>query len=175
MAPRIASRWVTHHRLSIVSVVVGDQSGHRAGRSNCRKLAVAILDERPLDGAPFGRTPASEDELTLLTLNLPTAITPTNNLSHEQDMPPFDPLPVIHSIWTRAGLPLSRLPELVLTGNAGPVLPSSFRVGELAQITTALSALAASYLHELRTDEKRIVTVDKREAALEFREFTSDE
>ena len=30
-------------------------------------------------------------------------------------MRPFDPLPVIHSLWTTAGLPLSRLPELILT------------------------------------------------------------
>lgn len=83
-------------------------------------------------------------------------------------MRPFDPLPVIHSLWTTAGLPLSRLPELILTSPPGPALASSFRVAEFAQIATALSTLAASYLHELRTGDKTTVTVDKREAGLEF-------
>lgn len=55
-------------------------------------------------------------------------------------MAAFDPLPVIQSIWTRAGLPLSRLPQLRLSSpGPGPALASSFKVAELAQVSLGLS------------------------------------
>ena len=94
----------------------------------------------------------------------------------------FEPMPVIERIWQAAGLPVDRLPELSLTGSPGPELRSSFMISEAAQVrpihlprilltrqvSTALSALAASYLNELRTGEKRVVAVDKRAASFEF-------
>ena len=48
----------------------------------------------------------------------------------------------VAAIWALAGLPETALAELALTGR-DPVLPSSFAVGQAAQASMAVAALAA--------------------------------
>ena len=55
-----------------------------------------------------------------------------------------------------------------LTGTE-PVLPSSFAVGTAAQASIAAAALAAAELWRLRTGRRQRVSVEMRDAAIEFR------
>ncbi|MBO0764892.1 MAG: CoA transferase, partial [Hyphomicrobiaceae bacterium] len=58
--------------------------------------------------------------------------------------------------------------NVALTG-AEPALPSSFRVGSLAQSTIAAAGLAAAEVWRQRTRRPQAVSVDMRRAAIEFR------
>ena len=57
---------------------------------------------------------------------------------------------------------------MTLTGGE-PALPSSFAIGTAAQASIAASALAAAELWRLRTGRQQQVSVDMRDAAIEFR------
>jgi crotonobetainyl-CoA:carnitine CoA-transferase CaiB-like acyl-CoA transferase len=71
------------------------------------------------------------------------------------------------ALWSAAGLPADALDDVVLTG-VDPVLPSSFAVGSVAQVTIAASALAAATVWRLRGGRRQLVSVDMRHAAIEF-------
>jgi crotonobetainyl-CoA:carnitine CoA-transferase CaiB-like acyl-CoA transferase len=75
---------------------------------------------------------------------------------------------VLAEIWRAAGHPEAALDAIDLTGTE-PVLPSSFAVGTAAQTTIAAAALAAGELWRLRTGRRQGVSVDIRNAAIEFR------
>src|SRR3954454_25120871 len=72
------------------------------------------------------------------------------------------------ALWRHAGQPEGALDTLTLKGSE-PVLPSSFAIGTAAQATIAASALAAAELWRLRTGQMQRVSVDMRDAAIEFR------
>lgn len=79
----------------------------------------------------------------------------------------------IKQLWNHVGLPESIFPELLLTGDPDMAAKSSFKVGHLAQTTTALAGLSASALYGLRTSEngdghRPVVEVDARKALLNF-------
>ncbi|KAG9570224.1 hypothetical protein KCU79_g1075, partial [Aureobasidium melanogenum] len=57
---------------------------------------------------------------------------------------------VVEELWTGLDLPSEALSRLQLDGDSGPALPSSFRLGVLAQSSIALSALAAAQIYALR-------------------------
>ncbi|KAI3539666.1 hypothetical protein CABS01_06262 [Colletotrichum abscissum] len=57
---------------------------------------------------------------------------------------------VVEEIWAGLGLPSDSLSSVNLENGGAPTLPSSFKVGILAQSSIALSALAASQIHALR-------------------------
>ncbi|KAI0450024.1 CoA-transferase family III [Xylaria acuta] len=66
----------------------------------------------------------------------------------------FTPFDIVKDIWTHLDLPPSALSSLSLPGINGaseqtlrPVIPSSFKIGHLAQGTIALSALGAAVAH----------------------------
>ncbi|TRX90906.1 hypothetical protein FHL15_008111 [Xylaria flabelliformis] len=97
----------------------------------------------------------------------------------------FTPFEIVKEIWTHLDLPPSALSSLSLPGIYGaseqtlrPVIPSSFKIGHLAQGTIALSALGAAVAHSALTctattsssDKSRIprTTVSLRHAVLEF-------
>ncbi|KAI0111157.1 CoA-transferase family III [Nemania sp. FL0031] len=67
----------------------------------------------------------------------------------------FAPLDVVREIWTHLDLPLAALSSLSIPGAdsaAGPIrptVPSSFKIGHLAQSTIALSALSAATAHSV--------------------------
>ncbi|KAF2233416.1 CoA-transferase family III [Viridothelium virens] len=71
-------------------------------------------------------------------------------------------------IWKELGLPVEALVSLSLPGE-GLTLPSSFKIGDLAQSTVALSALAAALIYALKTESAvPRVTVPRQHAAVEF-------
>jgi crotonobetainyl-CoA:carnitine CoA-transferase CaiB-like acyl-CoA transferase len=78
---------------------------------------------------------------------------------------PFD---ILADLWALAGGEPSALNDVALTGRE-PALPSSFRVGTVAQTTIAAAALAAAQLWRQRTGQRQTVSVDMRHAAIEFR------
>lgn len=80
----------------------------------------------------------------------------------------LDPADVLIELWREAKLDDEALDEVVLTGNE-PVLPSSFAVGTAAQASIAAAALAAAELWRLRNGRRQRVSVEMRDAAIEFR------
>src|SRR5262249_800475 len=83
-------------------------------------------------------------------------------------MPALDPADVLIELWREAKLDDDALDEVALTGNE-PVLPSSFAVGTAAQASLAAAALAAAELWRLRNGRRQRVSVEMRDAAIEFR------
>ena len=81
---------------------------------------------------------------------------------------PQDPEAILTALWRHAGQRDDALEAVALTGGE-PALPSSFAVGTAAQASIAASALAAAELWRLRTGRQQRVSVDMRDAAIEFR------
>lgn len=79
-----------------------------------------------------------------------------------------DPRTVLAALWRDAGFADAALRNVDVTG-AEPVLPSSFAVGTMAQVTIAAAALAAAEIWRLRGGRDQRVSVDMRRAAIEFR------
>lgn len=75
---------------------------------------------------------------------------------------------ILAAMWSGAGGQPEALDRITLTG-AEPALPSSFRVGALAQATIAASGLAAAEIWRQRTGREQEVSVDMRHAAVLFR------
>ncbi len=82
--------------------------------------------------------------------------------------PAADAKAVLAQLWHDAGFDEAALAYLDLSG-AEPVLPSSFAIGTVAQVTIAAAALAAAEIWRLRTGRRQRVSVDMRRAAIEFR------
>ncbi|KAI1199858.1 CoA-transferase family III [Nemania serpens] len=97
----------------------------------------------------------------------------------------FTPFDIVKEIWTHLGLPPAALSSLSLPGAdealgqiLRPVVPSSFKIGHLAQSTIALSALGAAASHSALSHSASSssnspsiiprVTVPLRHATLEF-------
>jgi crotonobetainyl-CoA:carnitine CoA-transferase CaiB-like acyl-CoA transferase len=72
------------------------------------------------------------------------------------------------TLWQDLGLPAEALDRMKLTG-ADPALPSSFHVGQMAQVSIGAAALAAAELHRRRSGKAQEIAVDARNAAIEFR------
>jgi len=70
------------------------------------------------------------------------------------------------AIWDAAGLPVSALSRLTLTGSE-PGLPSSFAVSTAAQASLAVAALAAAEIGRERNGLAQAVSVDLVDAAVE--------
>ena len=75
---------------------------------------------------------------------------------------------VLADLWAAGEGEPAALGRVTLTG-ADPVLPSSFKVGTVAQATIAAAGLAAAEVWRLRTGREQTVAVDMRHAAIEFR------
>jgi len=83
-------------------------------------------------------------------------------------MAALDPADVLIELWNDAGLDAAALDDVAFTGNE-PVLPSSFAVGTAAQASIGAAALAAAELWRLRSGRRQRVSVEMRDAAIEFR------
>ena len=70
-------------------------------------------------------------------------------------------------LWNLAGGDPAALNHVVLTG--GESLPSSFRIGAVAQASIAAAGLAAAAVWQAKTGRWQSVAVDARHAAIEFR------
>ena len=71
-------------------------------------------------------------------------------------------------VWLGAGGDRAALANVTVSGG-DPALPSSFRVGTAAQVTVAAAGLAAAEIWRQRTGRAQGVSVDMRQAAIEFR------
>ena len=78
------------------------------------------------------------------------------------------PIETLAAVWSLAGEPPDALDRVILHAD-DPVLPSIFRVGRAATVTTAASGLAVSELWRQRTGRGQTVTVHARNAAIAFR------
>src|SRR5947209_20587479 len=78
------------------------------------------------------------------------------------------PPEALAALWRHAGQRDDALDAIELTGSE-PALPSSFAVGTAAQASIAAAALAAAELWRLRTGRQQRVSVDMRDAGIEFR------
>jgi crotonobetainyl-CoA:carnitine CoA-transferase CaiB-like acyl-CoA transferase len=79
-------------------------------------------------------------------------------------------LDVVNEVWTGLGLPEAALASVKLPGADGPALPSSFKIGILAQASIALSALAAAQIHANRNQVSvPQVTVLLEHAVIEYK------
>jgi len=87
---------------------------------------------------------------------------------HALDCTAMDAKQSLTNLWHDLRLPAEALEHISLTG-ADPALPSSFHVGQMAQVSIGATALAAAELHRRRTGKAQNITVDARSAAIEFR------
>ncbi|KAM0492311.1 hypothetical protein ACHAP8_009996 [Fusarium lateritium] len=89
-----------------------------------------------------------------------------SDIIHRKHMTTHD---VVHDIWLGLDLPKTALSSVKLPGAEGPALPSSFKIGILAQASIALSALTAAQIHAHRN---RVpvpqVTAPLKHAAIEY-------
>jgi hypothetical protein len=78
---------------------------------------------------------------------------------------------IVRELWAGLQLPEAALESLELPGDDGkPALPSSFKIGPLAQGTIALSGLTASLIHSLRNNGPvPKVSVPAKHATIEFK------
>jgi crotonobetainyl-CoA:carnitine CoA-transferase CaiB-like acyl-CoA transferase len=83
-------------------------------------------------------------------------------------MAALDPADVLIELWSDTGLDDEALEDIAFTGGE-PVLPSSFAIGTAAQASIGAAALAAAELWRLRSGRRQRVTVEMRNAAIEFR------
>jgi crotonobetainyl-CoA:carnitine CoA-transferase CaiB-like acyl-CoA transferase len=95
----------------------------------------------------------------------------TGNLSSGLDRSSFVARDIVHELWKGLSLPESALESLELPGDDGkPSLPSSYKIGSLAQGTIALSGLLAALIHSLRNRSSvPKVTVPQKHAVIEFK------
>ncbi|KAF5617310.1 Formyl-coenzyme A transferase [Fusarium tjaetaba] len=78
---------------------------------------------------------------------------------------------VVNEIWSGLSIPSDALKSLILPGDDGkPALPSSYKIGTLAQGTIALSGLLAALIHSIRNQGPvPMVTVPQKHSVIEFK------
>ncbi|KAM0542277.1 hypothetical protein ACHAPJ_012885 [Fusarium lateritium] len=90
--------------------------------------------------------------------------------SNSVDRETFTSRDVLEEVWTGLYLPKATVASVRLPGKEGPALPSSYKVGILAQASIALSALTAAQIHALRNRSiVPTVTVPLEHAVVEFK------
>ena len=75
----------------------------------------------------------------------------------------------LRSILPVAGWTEAHARTVEITGDADPILPTPFRLGESSAATLAAVGLAASDLWELRTGRRQQISVDTRQATASLR------
>ncbi|KAK2017520.1 CoA-transferase family III [Colletotrichum eremochloae] len=66
------------------------------------------------------------------------------------DRSTFSPIDIVEELWTNLELPKHATSAVTLETKPGPAVPSSFKIGHIAQSSVALSALTAALLHSHR-------------------------
>ena len=75
----------------------------------------------------------------------------------------------LRTILPVAGWGDERAREVEITGDADPILPTSFRIGETSAAALAAVGLAVSDLWALRTGRRQQIAVDTRQATASLR------
>ncbi|OJJ47988.1 hypothetical protein ASPZODRAFT_15436 [Penicilliopsis zonata CBS 506.65] len=141
-------------------------------------LAWKCTLRRPWEQGTVGErdTMGTQQHAPLLTLKVPAASS-SSSLKHKlapatPDRSGFSTADSVQYIWETLGLPSASLQSLQLPDADKLALPSSFKIGHLAQASIGLSALLAAQIHTLRqqkTTRPPSVTVPLRHAAIEFK------
>ncbi|KAL1866059.1 hypothetical protein Daus18300_006960 [Diaporthe australafricana] len=116
-------------------------------------------------------TLGTQPHTPLLSVEVPGVKTVTLDAPDTKDRNGFLARDVVHEMWNGLQLPERALESLHLPGDDGkPALPSSYKIGTLAQGTIALSGLTAALIHSLRnrTSVPR-VEVPAKHAVIEFK------
>lgn len=117
------------------------------------------------------RVPAAKAE-TNGTRAEPKQITPISNGIHEPvSRDGFSAQDIVEEVWNGMGLPTESLDAVTLAKRNKPSLPSSYKIGILAQSSIALTALAAAQFHALRNGISTVPKVDVplEHAVVEFK------
>lgn len=75
------------------------------------------------------------------------------------DRTSFNAADIVSEVWKGLGLPVEALNSLEVPGHTKPTLPSSYKMGILAQSTIALSALAAAQIRAIRDETPAVAKV----------------
>ena len=137
-------------------------------RQNCQERGIRIRVDVRLSYAQLVPWP----RYIFLCKQLANLLPPVGGLLQKattfMDRSAFSTLDNVSHIWAELGLPADAVKSLRLQGQ-GNGLPSSFKVGHLAQASIALSALAASLFHATRNDTSLArVTVALEYVVIEF-------
>lgn len=78
---------------------------------------------------------------------------------------------IVEEVWKGLNMPAESLNAIALAANNKPTLPSSYKIGPLAQSSIALAALAAAQIHALRNGASTLPKVDVplQHATIEFK------
>lgn len=117
------------------------------------------------------RVPAAKVETTSTDVQA-TQVTPTFNGVHSPvSREGFSAQDIVNEIWKGLELPTGSLEAVSLTADNKPALPSSYKIGELAQSSISLTALAAAQIHALRNGSSILPKVDVplQHATVEFK------
>ncbi|KAF4337912.1 Formyl-coenzyme A transferase [Fusarium beomiforme] len=111
-------------------------------------------------------TPTSQQGSGSWNILMPDSI----KASHNVDRTNYASIDVLKEIWNGLDLPQAALASVRLPGEAGPALPSSFKIGILAQACIGLSALTAAQIHALRNKiSVPMVIVPLEHAVVEYK------
>ncbi|KAL0930057.1 caib baif family enzyme [Colletotrichum truncatum] len=122
-------------------------------------------------------TLGTQQHAPLLDIRIPAAKSSNQNLTNGHATEPsqirrdsYSAQDVTEEIWKALELPTEALSSIQLENDGAPTLPSSYKIGILAQSSIALSALAAAQIHALRngTAVPR-VNVPLEHATVEFK------
>lgn len=113
----------------------------------------------------------TQQHAPLLNIEVPGVETATSTATDTRDRTSFLARDIVREVWTGLQLPESGLESLDLPGDDGrPALPSSYKIGSLAQGAIALSGLSASLIHSLRNNMPiPKVTVPAKHATIEYK------
>ncbi|KAI7782692.1 hypothetical protein LA080_013028 [Diaporthe eres] len=136
-------------------------------------LAWKCTIRRPWAQGSIGErdTLGTQQHAPLLNIEVPGTETATPTAIDTKDRSDFLARDIVREIWTGLQLPQNGLKSLELPGDDGrPALPSSYKIGSLAQGTIALSGLTASLFYSLRNNVYMPqVTVPTKHATIEFK------
>ncbi|KAK7701832.1 hypothetical protein SLS64_009965 [Diaporthe eres] len=136
-------------------------------------LAWKCTIRRPWAQGSIGErdTLGTQQHAPLLNIEVPGTETATPTAIDTKDRSGFLARDIVREIWTGLQLPQNGLKSLELPGDDGkPALPSSYKIGSLAQGTIALSGLTASLFYSLRNNVYMPkVTVPAKHATIEFK------
>lgn len=149
-------------------------------------LAWKCTIKRPWAQGSVGErdTLGTQQHAPLLGIRVPAAKARTNGTHAEKQSTPilngihkpvsresFSAQDVVEEVWKGLDMPAESLNAVALAVNNEPTLPSSYKIGTLAQSAIALTALAAAQIHALRNGTSRVPKVDVplEHATVEFK------
>lgn len=139
-------------------------------------LAWKCTIKRPWAQGSVGErdTLGTQQHAPLLGIRVPAAKDQANGSNAEPRQPTpissgvHNPIPreafsaqdIVAELWNGLDLPTESLKAVSLVNDNRPTLPSSYKIGSLAQSSIALAALAAAHIHSLRNGTSIVPKVD---------------